>query len=57
LVEDYFIKIIKDSKLLPFFEKWFKWGRHKSYNDVELKALRTVEESGLYCKNYKTKKS
>jgi|TARA_B110000967_G_scaffold44736_1_gene44867 hypothetical protein len=49
--EAYFLQQIRDSKLLPFFEKLFKWGKHKSYNDVELKALRTVEESGMYCKN------
>ena len=50
--EVYFLQQIKDSKYLPFFEKLFKWGKHKSYNDVELKALRTVEESGMYCKNH-----
>jgi len=55
--EDYFLEAIKDSTFLPFFEKLFNWGRHKSYNDVELKALRAVEESGLYCRDYKAKKT
>lgn len=48
--EVYFLEKIKNSKLLPFFEKAFSWGKERSYNDVELKALKTVEESRAYCK-------
>lgn len=48
--EEYFLKTIKDSKLLPFFEKIFKWGKARSYNDVELRALKAVENSSAYCK-------
>jgi len=53
--EEYFLGKIKNSKLLPFFEKLFNWGESRSYNDIELKALQTVEKSEVYCKNYNHK--
>ncbi len=53
--EEYFLNQIKDSKLLPFFEKLFNWGKSKSYNDIELKALQSVEKSDIYCRNFNTK--
>ncbi len=51
--EDYFLSKIKGNKLLPFFEKMFNWGKERSYNDVELKALKSVENSEIYCKSRK----
>lgn len=54
--EEYFLDQIKDSSLLPFFEKIFNWGKSRSYNDIELKALHAVEKSGTYCINYHNKK-
>lgn len=51
--EDYFYNEIKDSKLLPFFQKVFFWGKLKSYNDVEINELKSVEESEGYCEDYR----
>lgn len=48
--EEYFLSKIKHSKLLPIFEKLFNWGTSRSFNDIELKALKAVEESKSYCK-------
>lgn len=48
--EVYFLNKIKDSKVLPYFEKLFSWGRNKSANNVDLDKKYPVEESGVYCK-------
>jgi rubrerythrin len=48
--EVYFLGKIKNSKLLPFFEKVFSWGKRKSFNDVDLNAKYPIETSELYCK-------
>lgn len=48
--EVYFYEQIKDSKLLPFFEKFFNWGATESFNDIDLENKVPVEESGIYCK-------
>lgn len=48
--EVYFLGKIKDSKVLPYFERLFNWGRNKSANDVDLDKKYPVEESGAYCK-------
>jgi rubrerythrin len=48
--EIYFLEKIKDSKLLPFFEKVFAWGGSKSFNDVDLDRKYSVERSSGYCK-------
>lgn len=53
--EEYFLSKIQSSRLLPIFEKVFKWGKERSYNDIEIKALKAVEESNAYCKNIKKK--
>lgn len=47
--EIYFLNKIKNIKLLPFFEKLFAWGSHKSFNDVDLDKKYPVEESEQYC--------
>lgn len=48
--EVYFYEGIKDSKLLPFFEKFFSWGKDQRLNDVELDNGATVESAEIYCK-------
>ena len=47
--EVYFLDKIKDNKLLPFFEKFFFWGK-SSFNDVDLSKKYPVESSDAYCK-------
>jgi hypothetical protein len=54
--EVYFLNQIKTSKLLPFFEKLFSWGKESSFNDVSLQNRYSVEESDQYCKSYKSRK-
>lgn len=48
--EVYFLSKIKNSKLLPYFERLFSWGRNKSANNVDLDKKYPVEESNQYCK-------
>lgn len=48
--EVYFLEQIKDSKLLPFFEKLFFWGKG-SFNNIDLDKKYPVQESDIYCKN------
>lgn len=48
--EDFFLDVVKDSKFLPFFEKLFSWGKKESFNDLDLKILKSVKESESYCK-------
>jgi len=47
--EAYFLDQIKDSRLLPFFERVFSWGRTSSLNDVHLGAKHAVADSHRYC--------
>ena len=48
--EVYFLSKIKNSKVLPFFERLFSWGRNKSVNNVDLDKKYPVEESNQYCR-------
>ena len=48
--EVYFLGKIKDSKLLPFFEKVFSWGTGKGFNDIDLEQKYPVDQSNQYCK-------
>lgn len=48
--EVYFLSMIKNNRLLPFFEKIFKWGNKKSANNIDMEALEPVENSDGYCK-------
>ena len=48
--EMYFRDKIKNSKVLPYFEKLFSWGVKHSANNVDLDKKYPVEESGEYCK-------
>lgn len=50
--EVYFLEQIKHSRLLPFFERIFSWGRRRSYNDVDLADKYAVPESYRYCAHY-----
>ncbi len=48
--EVYFYDKIKDSKMLPFFEKLFAWGSSKGFNDVDLEKKYSLVEAEKYCK-------
>lgn len=52
--EDYFLSLVKDSKLMPFFEKFFGWGRSESFNQVNVadkdKDLNTINSNSSGCK-------
>jgi len=47
--EVYFLGKIKDSRLLPVFERLFSWGSRSSLNDVNLEHKYSVEEAHRYC--------
>jgi len=51
--EIYFLGQIKNSRLLPLFEKIFGWGKNSTANDVDLENKYSVEKSEAYCKHYK----
>ena len=48
--EVYFLEQIKTNKLLPYFEKLFKWGLVESMNNIDLDKKYPVEKSDVYCK-------
>jgi hypothetical protein len=48
--EVYFLSKIKNSRVLPYFEKLFSWGRNKSANNIDLDKKYPVEESDVYCR-------
>lgn len=48
--EIYFLGKIRNKKMLPFFEKIFAWGSHKTFNDVDLDKKYPVEASAMYCR-------
>lgn len=48
--EIYFLNGIKNKRLLPIFEKIFRWGNTRSLNNIDLDKRYPVEESGEYCK-------
>ncbi|MES2807460.1 MAG: hypothetical protein V4619_02480 [Bacteroidota bacterium] len=54
--EVYFYEQIKDSKLLPFFERFFTWGEHKRKNDIDLVKGFKIEDTNTYCVGFKEKK-
>jgi rubrerythrin len=51
--EVYFQKGLRNSRLLPLFEKIFGWGKKSSFNDVDLATKSPVEASKRYCKHRK----
>jgi hypothetical protein len=48
--EVYFLNKIKKSKVLPWFERIFNWGRNRSANNIDLDKKYPVDESDVYCK-------
>ncbi len=48
--EVYFLEQIKGSRLLPFFEKIFSWGKNKGFNNIDLEKKYPVSQSDVYCK-------
>jgi hypothetical protein len=48
--EIYFLNKIRQSRVLPYFERLFNWGRTKSANDVDLDRKYPVEDSDRYCR-------
>lgn len=48
--EIYFRDRIKESKVLPYFERLFNWGTNKSANNIDLDKKYPVEKSDVYCK-------
>jgi len=50
--EVYFYEGIKDSKLLPVFEKIFAWGKNRRKNDIDLEAGFEIENTNTYCEHY-----
>jgi hypothetical protein len=49
--ELYFLEQVKRSRVLPFFEKVFSWGRDDRRNDVDFAAKHSIEEAPRYCPN------
>ncbi len=47
--EIYFLAQVEQSRLLPWFEKVFAWGRARSRNDVDLERKYALEDGPLYC--------
>jgi demethoxyubiquinone hydroxylase (CLK1/Coq7/Cat5 family) len=52
--ELYFLEQVKRSRILPWFEKLFAWGRGASLNDVDIAAKYPVEEGYRYCAKHAT---
>jgi rubrerythrin len=48
--EVYFLSMIKNNRLLPFFEKIFNWGNKKSANNIDMEDIKPLEGSDIYCR-------
>ncbi len=48
--EVYFLGKIKDSRLLPFFERFFSWGKNTSKNNIDLDKKYPFDRSEHYCR-------
>jgi hypothetical protein len=48
--EVYFLEVIKTNKFLPYYEKYFNWGTHSSFYNIDLDKKYPVSESDIYCK-------
>ena len=46
--EVYFLNKIRESKVLPYFERIFNWGRNRSANNIDLDKKYPVEQSDVY---------
>ncbi len=49
--EIYFLEKIKTNPLLPFFEKFFRWGIHTKINNIDLDNKYPFDKSESYCNN------
>jgi hypothetical protein len=47
--EIFFLEQVKSSRLLPWFERIFSWGRDRGLNDVEFETKYAIEDGHLYC--------
>lgn len=47
--EVYFLDKLNNHWLLPYFERFFAWGKRGSFNDVDLEAKYSLELSKGYC--------
>jgi hypothetical protein len=50
--ELFFLGQVQRSRLLPWFEKIFAWGRDRQLNDVNLDSKYAVEDGHLYCASH-----
>ena len=48
--EIYFLEKIKTNKFLPYYEKYFSWGKDSSFNNIDLDKKYPMENSDHYCK-------
>jgi hypothetical protein len=48
--EVYFLEKVRNSRVLPYFERFFNWGRNHSKNNVDLDQKYPVGESDIYCR-------
>jgi len=48
--EVYFLEKIRNNRLLPFFERFFSWGKNRSKNNVDLDKKYPFDRSEHYCK-------
>jgi hypothetical protein len=50
--EVFFLAQLKQSRLLPVFERVFSWGAKTSLNDIDVEHPLPVSESARYCADY-----
>ncbi len=48
--EIYFLEKIKTNKFLPYYEKYFAWGKDASFNNIDFDKKYPVDNSDHYCK-------
>lgn len=49
--EVYFRKALENDPLLPLFERFFGWGIHHSFNDVDAEDSYSADASKRFCKH------
>lgn len=55
--ELYFLAQVERSRLLPWFEKLFSWGKQRRLNDVNFDAKYAVDAAHLYCPKHDAPRS
>ena len=48
--EDYFLSKAAAGRCLPVFERFFRWGKNRSFNNVDLEHKYPVDQSDPYCR-------